>query len=54
MAVLRTIKSYNGLYWSILYPGLNYEEALLRGRLSTKASCIQKAVYKLQLIGKSI
>ena len=31
----------------MLYLGLNYKEALLRGRLSTKASCVQKAAYTI-------
>jgi hypothetical protein len=47
MAVSRTIKSHYGLDWSMLYPGLNHKETLLRGRLFIKASCVQKAAYTI-------
>ena len=47
MAVLGTIGSYYGLYWSILYLGPNYKKALSRGGLFIKASCIQKAAYTI-------
>ena len=47
MAILRTIKSHDGLYWNILFPKPNHEEAFLRARLFTKASCAQKAAYTI-------